>query len=255
MSKNIEHKKEFKQFVINESDEHYRIILGDLYSSWDKYNNEFFKSEFNTPPYITLSAPRYMGHLGAYKTISDFGGRSHIKIRHALLGDGHPRTKNMTDKGKQRFVRDVLLHQMVHQYLDEILGLDPKLVQLHTGVFITKCNEIGEKLNLVSVGPPNQPKSGPKLPSAIYWPNIVRPYGYYGGEYEPRKKSKDRLNALVRKFKSLSPKNKLDYFERLTKLYGKPFLMGLMTGSSATRAVILERNQKEDKHQPSMSPY
>lgn len=223
MSKNTEHREEFKEFVINESDEPYRSILTDQYSTWDKYNHDYFMSEIIDPPYITLSSPNYIGHLGAYCRISDFGGGPQIMIRPGLLGTRHRKTRNMTEKGKQRFIHDVLLHQMVHQYLDEVVGLDASLVHLHTAAYVTKCNEIGWKMGLEPVGLPYPPKNGPQLPSAMYWPQVVRPYAYYEGAYEPRKKKEDSLDSLVKQFDALSLKKKILFLNRLRKVEGITF--------------------------------
>lgn len=213
-----QHREEFRVFVINESEENYRGILSRLYENWDTWDNEFFGSEFTTPPYITLSAPDYIGHFGSYGPVSDFGGGPHIKIRPALLGNRHARTRNLPEEGKILFVRDVLLHQMVHEYLDEVLGLDRKLVQGHGDEFVRKCNQIGEKLGLAPVGTPNPPKSEEKLPSAGYWPHGVRPSGYYGGPYTPRNPMEDLLDYLEKTVRGMSSDRREVLFDRLKDL-------------------------------------
>jgi hypothetical protein len=218
MSRKTHHRREFREFVTNDSEEKYKENLTMLYEHFDMCNNDHFNSELTTPPYITFSAPDYMGHLGSYSPVSDFGGGAHIKIRPALLGKRHPRTKNMPEDGKIRFVRDVLLHQMVHEYLDEVIGLDWEFVQSHGDAYLRKCNEIGERMGLGPVGPPNPPKSSEKRYSALYWPHVVRPSGYYGADYEPRKQMEDLVDYLERTIRAMSGDYRETLFDRLRGL-------------------------------------
>jgi len=79
-------------------------------------------------------------------------------------------------EGQILIIKDVVLHEMIHQYINEILKGNARFI--HGPVFRDVCNDIGKKLNLGPV------LTGDPVYACNNWPHNVRPKGYYLGAYE-----------------------------------------------------------------------
>jgi hypothetical protein len=93
-----------------------------------------------------------------------------------------------------RFVEDVLLHESVHQYCDEVLHTSEKSYKGHGPVFANECTRIGELLGLPPVRPAKARGPNKDMPSCADWPHNVRPREYYLGalaELEPKTADED----------------------------------------------------------------
>ena len=106
-----------------------------------------------------------------------------IRIRHTLLTGEHPAVKPGVKyaEGRSLFVADVLLHEMVHQYHQEITGQTEEAYSGHGPAFRDKANEIGAKLGLPPVRTAKKRGQDKELSSCAQWPHCVRPDGYYKG--------------------------------------------------------------------------
>ena len=187
----VKHREEFKEFVISQSDKAYRPVLRRLYSSWETYAEQLFEEPM-IPPYIILTPPSLPQAFGDYSQVSGFGGHSQIRIRPTLITGKHRLMKpgERYAEGRFLFVADVLLHETVHQYHQEVTGYTEESYKGHGTHFRDTCNEIGEKLGLAHVRVAKARGSEKHLPSCAQWPHCVRPKNYYHGAYIETKRKK-----------------------------------------------------------------
>ena len=180
----IKHRQEFKDFVIAHADAVYKPILRQLYSLWDAYTKELLKEPM-IPPYIMLSSPSRPQALGDFSPVSGFGGHSQIMIRPTLLTGHHKALRKGAHyaEGRFLFVADVLLHETVHQYHQEVMGETEESYKGHGPAFRDTCNEIGEQIGLPPVRVAKARGPEKDLPSCAHWPHNVRPTGYYKGAF------------------------------------------------------------------------
>jgi predicted SprT family Zn-dependent metalloprotease len=108
------------------------------------------------------SNPRRFGDCGS---VSGFGGLSQIRLRPSLFR-----------KRGYDFVQDVLLHEMIHQWQQEVTGEREDQYFGHGPTFRDKANEIGAVLGLGRVR--GSKKRGPDAdrPNCCRWPHCVRGY-------------------------------------------------------------------------------
>lgn len=83
------------------------------------------------------------------------------------------------------FVIDVLLHEMIHQWQQEVSGETDEHYHGHGPAFRDKANEIGRRLGLPPVRTCKKRGEDADLPSCSQWPHNVRPDAYYGGAHVP----------------------------------------------------------------------
>jgi len=164
-----------------------------LYDLWDEWNEEFFEGRM-VPSLIQLTDP---GQTHCYGCCTNFSGlagiRSAIKIRASIL-DGTLRDLKHGTRNKQglrRFLEDVLLHEMIHQWHREVTGQDDASYSGHGPAFSAKANEIGARLGLPIVRRTCKSRDG-KEPSPSQWPHDVRPDGYYLGAHVPSRVDKPK---------------------------------------------------------------
>jgi len=180
-------------YVMNETHPERHGVIRRLYELWDERNAEHFGG-LMTVPLILLDEPGQTRCYGQCSTVSGFGCSSQIQLRPSIL-DGTLRDLRRGTKdpeGLRRFLEDVLLHEMIHQWQQEVTGEHDTSYSGHGPAFSYKANEIGEKLSLPGVGrtcKKRDQKGGEKSPSQ--WPHNVRPDGYYHGAYVPSSMDKE----------------------------------------------------------------
>ena len=138
-----------------------------LYQAAQAFNAELFEGAL-LPLFVEITPPGSMRALADYRMRTHEGVDSHIRIGHRVLERG------------ARFTLDVLLHEMVHAYCTELLGVDEndkteRAYDWHGPKFTAQCNRIGRKLGLGEVFAKG--RGGPKSSQG---PMSVRPAGYYG---------------------------------------------------------------------------
>jgi len=107
-------------------------------------------------------------------------------------------------EGRRRFVEDILLHEMIHQWTQEVTRQGDEHYSGHGPAFSAKANEIGVKLGLPDVGKTCKARDRKnEEPSPSYWPSNVRPDGYYQGAVQEKTScvstSKDTAGVDVRR--------------------------------------------------------
>jgi hypothetical protein len=185
-------REQLKRYILEHSEEWHREHLGKLATLWERYNVEHFASEM-VVPVILLNEPSNPRRLGDCGPFSGMGCRSQIRIRPSLLTGTHP-SVNGNKEGRFLFVADVLLHEMIHQWQQEVSGDTDVGYHGHGPAFRDKANEIGRRLGL---GPVRTCKARGKdkdLPSCSQWPHNVRASDYYLGAYVPT--SGDKAGTL-----------------------------------------------------------
>lgn len=224
-----------REFVLKDAMEGHKEWLTTLYDSWEKFNEEFFDGALIVPC-VFLAEPKTPRALADCTPVSAFGARSQIRIRPSLLTGKHKCINEAAPmKGRILFIADVLLHEMIHQWQEEILGNDEKSYKGHGALFAGKCNKIGEVLGLAAVRLAKARGKDKDLPSCSYWPHNVRPQSYYLGAYVPPEEKEqatggdengenegeeteeniDSVGDLVLRFQQLSDENRLVFLDQI----------------------------------------
>ncbi len=182
----VAHREAFRDYVLAEAELWHREHLGRLYAFWDEWNATYFGGAM-VPPLILLSEPSEPKRYGDCGSVSGWGARSQIRIRPSLLAGTHPhvRKKDGYAEGRFRFVADVLLHEMIHQWQQEVSGQLDKHYHGHGPAFRRECCRIGALLGLPPVRTCKRRGKEAGLPSCSQWPHNVRPEGFYLGAYIP----------------------------------------------------------------------
>jgi hypothetical protein len=179
------HREEFAAFSVKHGHEAYRAVLESLYQLWDGWNRDYFGGRL-VKPHLLLAEPKSPRALGDHSNISGWGSKNQIRVRPSLLDGSHPDVKSGPEYAEGRFllVADVLLHETIHQYHDEITGQAEKSYHGHGPAFRDECNRIGKELGLPPVRTAKARGPEKDLPSCAHWPLNVRPEGYYRGAFE-----------------------------------------------------------------------
>lgn len=186
----LSHRRGFERFVLEHAEPWHREHLGRLFTNWRTWNGEHFESRLE-PPYLLLAEPSTPRRYGDCGPLSGFGGRSQIRIRPSLVRGSHPHVEpgGRFQAGRDRFVDDILLHEMIHQWQFEVLGDGEPAYCGHGPLFRDVANRIGAVLGLSPVRDCKRRGSDRDLPSCSQWPHNVRPDGFYLGAY--------RLSAVL----------------------------------------------------------
>ena len=210
----VQHKQQFEKFVRAEPNNAFRVFVVRLYDKYWQFNEKYFSGELFIPTYITLANPKGNQVLGCYSSISAWGGSSEIRIRQSIFEREHKAVKYLKDSdGVDRYIFDILLHEMVHQYQYEITYCPEESYHGHGPAFRDQCNRISDLLGIAQRVRGCKKRGKDKhLPSCAQWPHCVRPEGYYGEADEPeptasRSKSDTEPKLGIEKLLSLCNKN------------------------------------------------
>ncbi len=185
-AQDIAFREQMRRYILEHSEPWHREHLGHLGRLWEQWNIEHFDAAMVIAT-ILLSNPTNPRRLGQCGPISGFGCRSEIIIRPSLLTGTHPMVHvgDEYERGRSLLVADVLLHEMIHQWQQEVTGDTDKHYKGHGPTFSAKANEIGARLGLPLVGRTYKKRdcADKGLESPSYWPYIVRPKDHYLGAY------------------------------------------------------------------------
>jgi len=132
-----------------------------LFEVYRQHNAKHFAGKLGEP-FVMLMTPSSPRALGDYQGKDPHGIYSRIRVRPNVLKKG------------AKFTDDVLLHEMVHAWCNEIVGDPEEGYKGHGPEFARKCNAIGETLGLAKVF-----ARGRGGPNCAQWPMNVRPADYY----------------------------------------------------------------------------
>lgn len=179
------HRADYWTWVEDHADSATRGVLLTLRDHWRECNERYF-GRLMVEPYITLTEPSAPQVFGQCCSVSSWGSRLEIRIRPSLLDGTHPKMSDAPSHaaGRLQFVKDVLLHEMVHQHIFEHQpGVNESSYHGHGPVFTEHCNRISVQLGLPEVVVRN--RGGEKKPKAPQWPHCVAPSSRYRGAYNP----------------------------------------------------------------------
>ena len=180
-----QHREAFAAYAKEHGHGPYRPLLERLYALWEDWNQSYFAGKLVTP-HILLAEPKSPRALGDHSNISGWGSKNQIRIRPSLWDGSHPKARAGDEYAEGRFLllADILLHETIHQYHDELTGQVENSYHGHGPAFRDECNRIGEELGLPPVRTAKARGSAKALPSCAHWPLNVRPEGYYRGAFE-----------------------------------------------------------------------
>lgn len=188
-----------------------------LYAAFAEYNAAHFDSSLGSP-LILITQAKSARTLGDYIARDVHGLESRIRIapRAVLRGE--------------LLACDVLLHEMVHAWAEEIEEDGEDSYRGHGPKFAKKCNEIGAALGLPPVGV----KGRDGLPDCKAWPMCVRPAGFYPEEFvAPTRKPKAEPKERTPKDDNAAPEPTIA--DKLARLLG-----GLSLGELGELAALIE---------------
>jgi hypothetical protein len=153
----------------------HRGRLEQLYRLWETWNDRFFAGRLTTPR-IVFDRSGVSSRYGSCGPTSRPDALSRIRLRLSLLTGSHPKVRAGKKHAKSRFrlVAEVLLHEMVHQWQQEVVGDAVGDWCSHGAAFCQKCNEIGRQLRLLPVRIATDVSKDATLPSCAYWPHSAR---------------------------------------------------------------------------------
>ena len=187
----------FVDYVLNDAHEQYRRVLRDLYHAWQEFNEEHFEERLKVPHLTIANGPPRA--LGFFKSITDYGSRTQITVDARIVAARRRFVKlPWPAEGTVLFVRDILLHESVHQYLAEIEHFPDNENGKHGEAFADVCNRIGRKKGLPRVYTRRRGRKDSGKPLANLWPINVRPSGYYLGHVEPPGQERPRRPPELR---------------------------------------------------------
>ncbi len=174
-------REHIRDFALTDAAPWHRKHLTRLYGIWEDLNTRYYGGVM-VPPILQLLEPIAPSVYGDCSPVSGTGARSQIRLRPSLLRGTHPHMRD-NDEGRFRFVADVLMHEQIHQYHQEITGIREPNYHGHGPAFCGKCNELSADLGLATVIVKKRAKhDGPRC---AQWPHSVRPLSYYLGAYVP----------------------------------------------------------------------
>jgi hypothetical protein len=176
------HRLDYWRWVEQHADPDTRDKLLVLRDHWHECNQRYFDGRM-LEPYITLTEPSAPQVYGQCCPVSSWGSRLEIRLRPSLLAGTHPHLSGDA-AGRTQFVKDVLLHEMIHQHIMEHQpGVNESSYKGHGPVFTAHCNRIGSSIGLADVVVRN--RNGAQAAKAAQWPHCVAPASRYYGTYTP----------------------------------------------------------------------
>jgi hypothetical protein len=172
------------RYAVESAEPWHREHLTRLYGHWNDCNTLYFQQRLAVP-YLLFGNPGSPRVFGTCSNYSGWGGKLAITLRYHLV-DGNDKTLRKGQQyagGRAKFLADVLLHEMVHQWHFEITGTFEDSYKGHGPKFAAECNRIGVSLGLPEVRPAKARGKRKSMPSCASWPHNVRPAGYYEGAF------------------------------------------------------------------------
>jgi len=167
-----------RDFAVYDSEPAFRLPLTDLYNCWEEWNKRFFSARLALPHLcIDPTPPRCLGDTRSW---TGSGAEIQITISQAVVFGSHRVVVNRWPaEGTKRFIRDILAHEMIHQYQFEVSGNHEAGYRGHGPEFAARCNCIGEEWGLTPVMPRRRGRRDAERAIANFWPHNVRPPDFY----------------------------------------------------------------------------
>jgi len=182
-----------------------------LYTWWDRFNRDYFGRQME-PPGIQFGLTAHGGRLGKWR-----GPEKVIVLHRSLIkpsGNAWGFARDLEEHGGgEKFCRDVLLHEMVHQYIDTVRGISGTEARNNSPQggndadggsphncpsWVAEINRLSQELDLDCTAAvvkqrrvDGQVKWSPpegfdmSIGDVSSWPHSVRPDGYYRNDPNP----------------------------------------------------------------------
>ena len=221
-------------YTVIQSEPVYREVLADLYSFLKQTNQQFFQGRLHQPHLTIGQTPTRS--FGFCKPLTDWGGETQITVAESVyLGKHRVVVNRWSAEGSKRFIRDLVLHEQIHQWQWEVAGNSEPGYRGHGPLFAKCCNEIGAQLGLAAVIPRRRGRKDGGKPIANYWPYNVRPAHFYAPDID----LEQAIGNLTK------PKHESECVQCLENILG--FLE--VKGVDATRRLLQrEINRQRAKH-------
>lgn len=173
----------------------------ELYLKWHEYKRTYFDDAPMVQPIIEIDSVSTLKTMGEYAIKTGSGLTGKITIKESIVSGRYLHLNlgaDPTGEGHKRFVLDILLHEMVHQFIHEILGKSEPSYSGHGPVFKEQCNRIGDIIGLPLVRDCKRRGRYAELPSCAHWPHNVRPIDYYKAVYQPKEQNWGSEYSIVR---------------------------------------------------------
>ena len=185
------HRADYWTWVQDHAEPHRRQQLLTLRDHWRDCNRLHFAGRM-MQPYITLTEPSAPQILGQCCSVSSWGSRLEIRLRPSLLDGTHPNLLSAGIEARLQFVKDVLLHEMIHQHvMEHEPDVNENSYHGHGPVFTAHANRIGARLGLSEVVVRN--RAAETKPKSAQWPHCVASPDRYGGGYVRPRRSDKRI--------------------------------------------------------------
>jgi hypothetical protein len=186
-----------RDFSLREAEGPDRELIIALYEAFDEHNARFWDSAL-TPVPILITPPTSPKAFADASEFSGFGCRQQLRMRPACARGVYPIGAYGTApkpgwrmlpghplKDRLRWLSDVVLHEMVHLWLNQIEHPDRHDHQGHGKPFCAECNRISSMMSpaLPNVVPRRRKGQAASLPIGAQWPHNVRPGGEHGPCY------------------------------------------------------------------------
>ena len=175
-------RRRFWDYVTAHAVPRYREVMGRIYGEMEEWRKRFFP-ELAVAPYLLIAQPPNPRADACYCIVTSFGGISEVRIRPSIVEGKHRTVRPGPEfaEGRFRYVLDLVLHECVHLYNDEVKKIPEDGYHGHGPAFRDLCNAIGEQLGLGPVRCGKKRGVDSHLASAAQWPVNVRPHDYYLG--------------------------------------------------------------------------
>jgi len=239
--KHISHRNSFEGFVTDGAEGPVAEFVKQLFTEWHNYNEKYFYGKMIVP-YINLAQNFTTKRVGEFAPSSSWGGKSEIRIRPTLFTGKHPMIHTGAPmEGRKRYMFDILLHESIHQYCQEILGDPEASYKGHGPVFKSECNRISGLMGLTGLVRDCKARGKNRdLPGCQYWPHCVRPDDYYMGAIG--KRIKHRTSTAIQNL------NMTEIIDQVCNLYGKSQILKIAQTLTerANRTTFLDDKAKSD---------
>src|SRR5262249_4088315 len=135
------HREQFAEFVRENAQGAFSGLLRRLYAKFYTWNADYFGGKVLWP-HILLAEPKSSRAWGDYSATTGWGSRGQIRIRPSLYDGSHRQVQpgSQYAEGRILLVEDVLLHESIHLFNDEVLGQPEDSYHGHGPAFRDRCN-------------------------------------------------------------------------------------------------------------------
>jgi hypothetical protein len=188
-------RRQIYEFALSEAVGPRKEIIRRIYDMFREHNECFWEGQLDALPILITPtfAPAVMGDAAEF---SGFGCKLQMRIRPAIADGDYPTGKFAKSpkaywrmrpghefEDRMRFISDIVLHEMVHLWLNQNDAPGRHEHKGHGRPFTNERNRISALLGLLPVKSKRRKGDPPDAPMSSQWPHCVRPGGMFGIYY------------------------------------------------------------------------